>query len=83
MVGDDRDLETYRKRVEAEYEETAAERERDRRAFVDRLVKGDSWLRGPVSRVSNVSVNCAALYPLPTHSLRSFVEEGALAPTFR
>lgn len=25
--------------------------------------------------------NCAALYPLPTHSLRSFVEEGGLAPT--
>jgi hypothetical protein len=30
-----------------------------------------------------VFVNCAALYPLPTTSLRSLVEEGALAPQLR
>ena len=41
LVGDDRDIDTYRERVEAEYEETATERERDRREFVDRLAKGD------------------------------------------
>ena len=38
------------------------------------------------STVGNLAVvdqqNSAALYPLPTRSLRSFVEEGALAPRF-
>jgi len=29
-----------------------------------------------------VRENCAALYPLPTRSLRSLLEEGALVPQF-
>jgi hypothetical protein len=37
LVGDDREVDGSRERVEAEYEETAAERDRDRREFVDRL----------------------------------------------
>ena len=41
LVGDDREVDAYRDRVEAEYEETATERERDRREFVDRLAKGE------------------------------------------
>ena len=41
LVGDDRDIDAYHERVEAEYEETAAEREWDRREFVDRLAKGE------------------------------------------
>jgi CHAD domain-containing protein len=40
LVGDDRNIDAYRERVEAEYGETAAERERDCREFVDRLAKG-------------------------------------------
>lgn len=35
-----------------------------------------------MDRASNVYENCAALYPLPTCSFRSLVEEGALAPQF-
>ena len=38
---------------------------------------------GAYGRASNVFDTRAALYPLPTRSLRSFVEEGALAPQFR
>ncbi len=34
-------------------------------------------------RASYVSGNYAELYPLPTHSLRSFVEEGVLGPISR
>jgi CHAD domain-containing protein len=41
LVGDDREVDAYRERVEAEYEETATERERDRREFVDRLATGE------------------------------------------
>ncbi|WP_241982752.1 hypothetical protein [Halorubrum sp. ASP121] len=41
LVGDDRDIDASRERVEAEYEETATERERDRREFVDRLATGE------------------------------------------
>lgn len=44
LVGDDRDIDAYRERVEAEYEETATERERDRREFVDRLATGELWM---------------------------------------
>ena len=35
---------------------------------------------GVVNVVENVSANRAALYPLPTRSLRSLLEEGGLAP---
>jgi predicted nucleotidyltransferase len=42
LVGDERDVDVYRERIDAEYERTAADRERDRREFIDRLAKGDS-----------------------------------------
>jgi predicted nucleotidyltransferase len=41
LVGDERDVAAYRERIDAEYERTAADRERDRREFIDRLAKGD------------------------------------------
>ena len=42
LVGDERDVDVYRERIDAEYERTTADRERDRREFIDRLAKGDS-----------------------------------------
>jgi predicted nucleotidyltransferase len=41
IVGDESTVRTYRKRVADTYEETADERERERRAFIDRLARGD------------------------------------------
>jgi len=41
LVGDERDVDAYRERIDAEYERTVADRERDRREFIDRLAKGD------------------------------------------
>lgn len=41
VVGDERAVETYRDRVEREYQATAGERERERREFIDRLASGD------------------------------------------
>ena len=34
-------IDAYHERIPAEYEETAADRERDHRKFIDRLAKGD------------------------------------------
>jgi len=42
LVGDDHTVATYREQVEAAYEATADERERERRAFIDRLARGDA-----------------------------------------
>ncbi|QAU12231.1 nucleotidyltransferase domain-containing protein [Halorubrum sp. BOL3-1] len=41
LVGDDESIEAYHERIDTEYEETAADREQDRREFIDRLAKGD------------------------------------------
>ncbi|MDB2265637.1 nucleotidyltransferase domain-containing protein [Halorubrum ezzemoulense] len=41
LVGDERELTAYREQIDAEYERTAADRERDRREFIDRLARGD------------------------------------------
>ena len=41
LVGDERDVDAYRERIVAEYERAAADRERDRREFIDQLAKGD------------------------------------------
>ena len=41
LVGDDAEIDAYHERIPAEYEETAADRERDHRKFIDRLAKGD------------------------------------------
>ncbi|WP_050033603.1 nucleotidyltransferase domain-containing protein [Halorubrum halophilum] len=38
---DSSDVDVYRERIDAEYERTAADWERDRREFIDRLAKGD------------------------------------------
>jgi len=40
LVGDERDIDAYRKHIAIRYEDSAAERERDRREFIDRLAKG-------------------------------------------
>jgi len=42
LVGGERTVETYRKRIADEYEATAEERERERREFIDRLARGDA-----------------------------------------
>jgi predicted nucleotidyltransferase len=42
LVGDEYAVESYRERVEQEYEATAGERERKRREFIDRLARGDT-----------------------------------------
>lgn len=42
LAGDDGTLEAYRTQIEAEYESTADERERQREAFIDRLARGDT-----------------------------------------
>lgn len=41
LVGDEHAAATYQEQVEAEYETTAEEREQERRAFIDRLARGD------------------------------------------
>lgn len=41
VVGDQRTVDTYRERIEREYQATEPERERERREFVDRLASGD------------------------------------------
>jgi predicted nucleotidyltransferase len=42
LVGDELAVGSYRERVTEEYEATADERERERRAFIDRLARGDT-----------------------------------------
>lgn len=42
LVGDERAVETHREQVAEAYEATAAERERERREFIDRLARGDA-----------------------------------------
>ena len=42
LVGDEAAVEAYREDVEATYEATADERERERREFIDRLARGDT-----------------------------------------
>lgn len=42
LVGDEETVETYRARIEQEYESTRDEREQDRREFIDRLASGDA-----------------------------------------
>lgn len=41
LLGEKRRVETYRERVGAEYESTESERDRERRAFIDRLASGE------------------------------------------
>lgn len=42
IAGDENAVEAYRKRVEAEYESTADQRQRNRETFIDRLASGDT-----------------------------------------
>jgi hypothetical protein len=42
LVGDEAAVEAYREDVEATYEATADERERERQEFIDRLAQGDT-----------------------------------------
>ena len=42
LAGDKRAVEEYRGQIEAEYESTADERERQREELIDRLAKGDT-----------------------------------------
>jgi predicted nucleotidyltransferase len=42
LVGDEAVVEAYREDVEATYEATADERERERQEFIDRLAQGDT-----------------------------------------
>lgn len=42
LVGDDETVATYREQLADAYEETATERERERREFLDRLARGDA-----------------------------------------
>jgi predicted nucleotidyltransferase len=42
LAGDERELESYRKQIEAKYESTAEQRERQREKFIDRLARGDT-----------------------------------------
>ena len=41
LVGDEREIAAYREQIDAEYDRTAADRERNRREFIDRLARGD------------------------------------------
>ncbi|WP_415379943.1 type VII toxin-antitoxin system MntA family adenylyltransferase antitoxin [Halosimplex sp. TS25] len=41
LAGDRQAAESYYEQIKAEYEETAGERERERRSFIDRLARGD------------------------------------------
>lgn len=42
LVGDEQTVSAYQERVAEAYEETAEERERERREFIDRLARGDA-----------------------------------------
>lgn len=42
LVGDESTVRTYREQVADAYEQTADERERERREFIDRLARGDA-----------------------------------------
>jgi len=42
LVGDERAVDAYRRRIEAQYESTADERQRNREAFIDRLASGET-----------------------------------------
>ncbi|WP_101297083.1 type VII toxin-antitoxin system MntA family adenylyltransferase antitoxin [Halegenticoccus soli] len=41
LVGDQKDVDTYKQDVEVEYDASASEREEERREFIDRLARGD------------------------------------------
>lgn len=41
FVGDQKDVDTYKQDVEAEYDANASERDQERREFIDRLARGD------------------------------------------
>ncbi|QLH76812.1 nucleotidyltransferase domain-containing protein [Halosimplex rubrum] len=41
IVGDEQAIENYEERIAAEYERDRSEREQERRAFIDRLARGD------------------------------------------
>ncbi|RDZ51315.1 DNA polymerase III subunit beta [Haloferax sp. Atlit-4N] len=41
VVGDEREVNAYKKRVDTEYDASASEREQERREFIDRLARGD------------------------------------------
>lgn len=41
LVGDEDAITSYRERIERAHDATAAERERERQAFIDRLARGD------------------------------------------
>ena len=41
LVGDEDVVDSYRNRIREEYDSTAAEREREKQAFIDRLARGD------------------------------------------
>ena len=41
LIGDERDVESYRERIKTEYDATSPDRERERREFIDRLARGD------------------------------------------
>ncbi|KTG25150.1 type VII toxin-antitoxin system MntA family adenylyltransferase antitoxin [Haloferax profundi] len=41
IVGDEKEVNAYKKRVDTEYDASASEREQERRDFIDRLARGD------------------------------------------
>ncbi|WP_042664632.1 nucleotidyltransferase domain-containing protein [Haloferax sp. ATB1] len=41
LVGDQKDVDTYKQDVAAEYDANASERDQERREFIDRLARGD------------------------------------------
>ena len=41
LVGDQKDVDTYKQDVKAEYDASASERDQERREFIDRLARGD------------------------------------------
>jgi len=41
LVGDEQEVDAYRERIEAEYENSATDRERERREFIDQLAAGE------------------------------------------
>src|SRR6056297_807885 len=41
LVGDEEAIDAYKRQIDAEYDATASERERQRREFIDRLARGD------------------------------------------
>lgn len=42
LVGDEDEVDAFAERVEREYQDTHADRERDRQEFIDRLARGES-----------------------------------------